>query len=244
MDSDILFVGPVFSLIDKSDADFVVSWEPGIDSERRTYYSYSKILKKIDSDFRFPGYCFCNGNIVATSGLLKIEDFSPHVDFDASVPRLIRPDIFFCVDQGLINYVLQSKSSKGEVTIDTFDYTIWGFGNDVRSIDLDKVLARSFRPAIVHWAGCKSAVFCRDPRGDLWEAFDRIYYSRVPFGRLKRIARSAKQSAMLNIVNSRLKIENFTRSVLAKVGLLAVARQAKRKLLGYSVNRVTQSAVK
>ncbi len=230
MDSDILFVGPVLDLFEDSEADFVVSWEPGEDSERREFYSYKRLTERIDADFRFPGYHFCNGNIVATSGLLKRTDFEPFVDFAKPVPELRFPEIFFAQDQGVINYVLQSKDANGELTIEKKKFMIWGFGAAAKRIRLDEVAKRAFRPALVHWAGAKSLTFDGDPAGELWHFFDREYHQRVRFGGVKRRAREAWRS--LRVAGRRLwwRMESGLRAVLSGLGLLGVARKLKRGL--------------
>jgi hypothetical protein len=230
MDSDILFVGPVLDLFKDSAADFVVSWEPGEDSERREFYSYKRLAEQIDANFRFPGYHFCNGNIVATSGLLKRADFDPFVDFAKPVPELRFPEIFFAQDQGVINYVLQAKAANGELTIEKKEFMIWGFGDAAKRIRLEEVANRDFRPALVHWAGAKSLTFHGDPAGELWEFFDREYHNRVRVGAVKRQARAASRALRVVVGRFRWRMEDAVRAVLGALGLLGVARRVKRGL--------------
>lgn len=234
MDSDILFVGPVLSLFENAAADFVVSWEPGPDCERREFYSYSRLKERIDPAFAFPGYYFCNGNIVATSGVLSRADFEPYVDFDQPIPALRFPDIFFGLDQGVINYVLQSKAARGELTIEKQTFMIWGFGDPAKAIPFREVVDRSFRPTLVHWAGCKSPTFGGDPRSDLWDFFDRYYHSGIRYGSARRLSRSAMRWSRWKATRLRGRIENIIRALLGAVGMLSMARKLKRRIASWA----------
>ena len=228
MDADILFVGPVLDLFEDGDADFVISWEPGDNPERREFYAYQRLTERIDPGFRFPGYHFCNGNIVATSGLLQRTDFDPFVDFAKPVPALRYPEIFFAQDQGVINYVLQSKEANGELTIDKQEFMIWGFGDAAKRIPLDEVVKRTFQPALVHWAGAKSLTFDGDPAGDLWQFFDREYHQRVRFGAGKRWVRESARALRVAGRRLRSRTEDGIRVALTGLGLRGVARKVRR----------------
>lgn len=232
MDSDILFVGPVLSLFDNSPAEFVVSWEPGPDCERREMYSYSRLRQSLAPTFEFPGYYFCNGNIVATSGVLERQDFDPYVDFHQSIPTLRFPEIFGGLDQGVINFVMQSKAAHQQITLEAQRFMIWGFGDEAKGIPFEAVVNRTFRPALVHWAGFKSPTFRGDPRSDLWEFFDRYYHSGVRFGSVKRVSRSWGRYLRWNTLRLRGGAENCVRALLRTVGMLTIARRLRHFVVG------------
>ena len=229
MDADILFVGPVLSLFDDCHADFIISWEPGDDCERKDYYSYSRLKESIDPTFTFPGYCFGAGNLVATSGVFSREDYAPYIDYEQSPPMLRFPDIFYCAGQGVTNYLVQSKVAKGETTIAMRDFMIWAYGEDVNNVRSKDVLAKTFRPSLVHWCSQrKESAFCGDPRPDLWEMFDRLYYSRIPCGGMKRLCRSIARSVPYRMRRGRHAIKMTARAALDALGLLPTAVKLKR----------------
>src|SRR5262249_49354692 len=69
LDSDIVFTGRVIDRLEEFDEDFVVAKEDHHDETgiERHFFSPSKVLR-LDPDFKFPGYGFNTGQIVATTG--------------------------------------------------------------------------------------------------------------------------------------------------------------------------------
>ncbi len=124
LDSDIVLAGPVLERLDQSDADFVVceEWRPV--EELRKYYFDPHVVAQLQPDFAFPGYVFNTGQMVATSGLLRREDFLPFVSF--TEPRkLLQPETFCCGEQGLLDFILLYKAQRREITLERQQFMRW-----------------------------------------------------------------------------------------------------------------------
>jgi len=192
LDADILFAGPVLGLLERQEEDIVVSREevtdPRSDYMRRTYYDYDALLR-LDSDFKFPGFTFNAGQILATTGILKREDFEGLVDWRGSIPKLVRPDIFACGDQGVMNYLLAKKAQRQEIKLGQCKYMIWPKSPDAANLESGRITRGEGYPLLIHWAGLQNPSFRKMPMGDLLLDFERQYYSRVTFAKTKRLSR-------------------------------------------------------
>jgi len=196
LDSDIVFLGRVIERLETIEADFIVEsvggWMSLLDQH---YFDLEALQEQFDPGFKFPGYTFNVGQLVATSGILRREDFEPLVLFSAT-PQRIRSDIFGGHDQGVINYVLLKKAQEGELSLGRVNFMLWGWSRLPRSgsqaIRTGRLSSSSPYPYLIHWHGRKLQLFWLMRNGRLLRHFERDYYSRVPRGRLKRAWRTAR----------------------------------------------------
>ena len=185
LDSDIVFAGPVLEELEKHGEDFIVQREEPSDDFVKSHYFDLEKLKQVDPEFRFPGFTFNGGQLVATSGLIRREDFEPWL-YWKEPPVMRRPDIFKMGDQGLTNYFLMKKAQRGEITLGRHRMMEIPTTMVVKNIKIAELDFKSPYPLLIHWCGLKRPFMRQMERADILLYFQDLYYAKVPLWRLKR----------------------------------------------------------
>lgn len=189
LDSDIVFIGPLLSKLEKQNEDFIVSADyidqNAIHSDwmKRTYYDLSQIQLSVNKNFVYPGYVFNTGQLVATTNLLQRTDFNNLIKF-TDPPVIINKKTFACADQGILNYLLPALKSK--ISIGLSDFKIWSNSPKAKEIELEKILANEYQ-YLIHWAGGNPRYIKKMQRADILLFFQKLYYSKIPLGKQKQI---------------------------------------------------------
>jgi hypothetical protein len=126
---------------------------------------------------------------VGTGGLLSRADFHDLVHWSAP-RRVVHRDAFNASDQGVLNYVLLKKVAEGSVRVGRLPFMKWGEAQLTALRVPSK--SDSSQPYVVHWAGMKKPMLHQMLRADILTHFERLYYDRLPLGRLRRPVRAAK----------------------------------------------------
>lgn len=136
--------------------DFVVSADPHSDPYAQwmneCYFNYT-LLQQQDAGFSFPGYSFNTGQLIAKTGLLTRTDFEDVITLK-EYPEIKRTNIFACVDQGILNYVLPKQEGAERISIGKADFLVGIRYPVVAQItlgDLQRTVARY--QSVLHWAG-------------------------------------------------------------------------------------------
>lgn len=195
LDADTVLTGPLLDTIharlSSPDAPaFLVDEEDQPESEmRRLYYDWDRVAA-IAPAAQKPAFVFNSGQWAGTPGVLTRADFQPWVEL--GFPRKQKyPDIFKNGEQGILNYVLNEKAAGGAVKVARFPLMRWP-GHGMEGFDAASVAAGNAPARVVHWAGLKRLRF-RDMTGaDLLGHFERIYYARIPCGRILRPLRAIR----------------------------------------------------
>ena len=190
LDSDIVFTGRVIDRLERFDEDLIVeSFEETAFEEE--FFSF-KCLRKLDDQFEFPGYGFNTGQIVATTGKITQQDFSGLVDWQART--VMHPEVFKMGEQGLLNYVALRKAQKCELTIRREPFMLRpGKGSCADHIQLKDLNPEGKHQELIHWAGLRWGKMLNEmPRSEILLHFEKLYYQRVPLGRLLRQCRHAR----------------------------------------------------
>ncbi len=178
IDSDVLFMGRVLDRLEQHDEDFIVVAEDHPIDDIRHHYFDERVVQRRYPSFKFPGYVFNTGQIVTTTGIFRREQFAPLVSF--TEPReLLQPEVFFCGDQGLLNYTILSALQEGRVTLRRKDFMRWAGGLNPEEINLARLRIRSPYKLVVHWAGAKAESLAAAPMSHLLEYFEAQYYRRI-----------------------------------------------------------------
>jgi len=173
LDSDTVFLGRVLDRLKKADADFVIENGNHTPEETVTNYFDPAHVCRVFPEFHFPGYVFNSGQFVATTGIVERSDFEGLVDF--SEPRQsLRRDLFFCGDQGLLNYVLFRKRQRGQLSIARESFMGWPPSVNPDSISVPE-LERDGYPYLLHWAGPKSRILGAHSLGEVLVHFAKKY---------------------------------------------------------------------
>jgi hypothetical protein len=192
IDSDIVFAGRVLDELEMHNEDFIVHKEPSPcspESMELHYFSVAK-LRSIDPTFRVDhAGCFNGGQIVATTGILQRDDFARFIDWRTRA--VLRPDVFKMGEQGLLNYILQRKQQDRALSIAYVPFMIWpGREAEARHIRVDDLVVEGRWRQLIHWAGLRwGRSVMQMPRADILQHFERMYYSRLPFGSLVKLWR-------------------------------------------------------
>jgi len=182
LDSDIVFAGPVLERLERSGHDFIVADECHPLEEIHRHYFDPKVVEQREPGFRFPGYVFNSGQFVATSGLLRREDFLPFVRF-VEPREALQPEIFF-VEQGVLSFLLPFKAQKGELTIERQAFMQWAGRMQPEDVEIPR-LEQGAYDFLVHWAGPKTSRSTIRMRY-LLDYFERAYYRGFSRGRMLR----------------------------------------------------------
>lgn len=192
LDADIVFTGRVLEkLIPLSiQNDVVVSHEHHDGNEgdwlKKQYYDID-IVQKMHPDFKLPGYYFNCGQLIARSELFTADEVKGVFDVD-NFPFWINRTDFPLVDQGVLNYLLPYKEQKNELTIGKEVFYVWIDTDQARNMDLKGVLEGEKYPFMLHWAGNERITFINGMiRGDILIFFQKLYFDKIPNGRLKRL---------------------------------------------------------
>jgi hypothetical protein len=144
------------------------------------------LLSKIDSEFKFPGFTFNTGQVVATSGILKRKDFEPYFDWDP-IPHVLQADIFKCGEQGLLNYMLMKKSSEGVLSLKRSHFM--NLPDDPSLNVRQEIIAQGNYKNIIHWCSKRGDLaiprLTETPRSDLLLHFEQRYYQKIFLGKIK-----------------------------------------------------------
>jgi len=156
LDADTVFIGKVLDYLQCFTQDFVVSAdlhrEPHAQWMNEYYFNY-RLLQQQDSDFTFSGYSFNTGQFIATTGLLSRAHFEDVITWK-EYPEIKRPDIFACVDQGILNYMLPKQEAIGNISIGKADFLIGIRYPVIAKITLPDLQHEGNKyPSILHWAG-------------------------------------------------------------------------------------------
>ena len=181
LDADTILCGDVVAALGDSDADFVVSVEQ-VEADRldelQPYYYRFDAVRELDAEFARPGSLFNTGHFVATSGVLRRDDFDPWLSWSSPV-ELRYPDRFHSGEQGVLNYVLDGVERRARATVDRRHFAILASSPELSRIRLEAIRRRVSEPFVVHYNGRKPALLVNFPRRELLGFFERVYFSRV-----------------------------------------------------------------
>jgi hypothetical protein len=154
LDSDTVFLGRVLDALDAVTEDFVVAESTHTAEDLARHYFDLRRLREHDPAFAFPGFTFNSGQFVATTGVLRREDFAELVEF-AEPPRLRLPAIFGPGEQGVLNYVLMKKWQQREITLRRHLFMWWSGWLEEGAVRPEQLTDDSPFPFVLHWAGPK-----------------------------------------------------------------------------------------
>lgn len=183
LDSDTIMAGAVLSAWTQTDAPFVVDDELQSETDTRRIYFDWEMARQLDPGARPPDFVFNSGQWFGTAGILTRGDFADLIEWGMP-PRLRRPDCFKNGDQGALNYVLNRKARAG-LAVTRRKIMFWP-GHVLDGIDLAAVSGRTAPPVVIHWAGLKRRRIGDMKHPELLAFFERQYYSRLPFGGVRR----------------------------------------------------------
>jgi hypothetical protein len=185
LDADLLVLGRVIEFLEQSEADFVVHPETNGREHTETLAYKLGPLAELDPGYLPPDRIFNSGNYVATTGLLQREDFEGLIRWDE--PRsLVRPDVFMCGDQGVLNYVLFKAWRQNRLSVDFLHYYLWG-GHGAPGVRVADLRTRKSKPQITHWAGPKSDDINLMPRSDLLRFYQEMDSKAPMVARLRNL---------------------------------------------------------
>ena len=178
VDSDIVFAGPVLGRLEAFDEDFVVEGVDHTPEETRQNYFDPDAVGALFPDFHYPGFVFNIGQMVATTGILKREMFEPFVQF-SEPRRLLRRDLFFCFDQGVLNFILLRLAQRGVLTIRRDRFMKWAGALNPQDVTIDRMENGPPYEFLIHWAGRKHAILSANLLPHVLAHFEAAYYKAL-----------------------------------------------------------------
>jgi hypothetical protein len=183
LDSDTAFAGRVLDRLESFDEDVVVENKDYVarDEVEDQFYSLDGI-RQLDPAFKFPGFGFNGGQILATTGVVTKEDFDGLLDWQTLTVK--HPDTFKMGDQGLTNYVVLRNVQRGELTLRREHLMVWpGEVGHAKHIQVTDFTPEGPHQQVIHWAGLRWGKAPEEIlRSDILLHFQKIYYSRIPLG--------------------------------------------------------------
>lgn len=183
LDSDTAFSGRVLDHLESFDEDIVVENKDYVAAgEVETQFFSLDGIRQLDPSFKFPGFGFNGGQLVATTGVLTKEDFAGLLDWQTLAVK--HPDIFKMGDQGLTNYVVLRKMQRGELTLRREPLMVWpGVAAGAKHIQVTDFTSGVPHQQVIHWAGLRWGKTPEEMlRSDILLHFEKMYYSRIPMG--------------------------------------------------------------
>lgn len=190
LDSDIVFVGRVLERLEACHADFVVhKQEYDADAIDDEFYA-TRLLQSLDPSFEAPGWGFNTGQVVATTGLIAMDELDGLVDWSAGCVR--HAEVFKKGEQGLTNYVVHRKLQAKEVSLHREPFMLWpGKPTELERVEIANLTAEGGTEHLVHWAGFRwGRELAEMPRSEILLHFEDLYYRPIPMGQFKRRCRS------------------------------------------------------
>jgi hypothetical protein len=200
LDSDVVFAGAVLDKLEKASEDFVVVQENHTPDAIKKDYFDPEVIQRLYPGYRFPGWVSNTGQFVATTGILRREDFRP---FSMAAPLVLskggvgkngKMELPVTVrtarelesgfpygEQGLLNFVLHSKVQLGLITLRRMSFMRWPPGMRPEEIDVRRLASGPGYPLILHWAGAKAEAFDGLPLRDVLAYFEARYHQHAPW---------------------------------------------------------------
>lgn len=174
VDSDVVFVGPLLESLEQFDEDFLLEKSTFPEDQIKLYFFDPQQVGRMYAPFRFPGWASNTGQMVATTGILKRDFFAPFMTFEEP-RRILRPDVFLCGEQGLLNFVLQQKAQEGVLSIRRTKFMRWPSKMRPADVDVECIKNRAGYPFLMHWAGPKSSNLTESPMSHVLTYFEQVY---------------------------------------------------------------------
>jgi hypothetical protein len=184
LDVDTVLTGPVLEFW-QCDSHFLVDNEVLSEADsKRLYYNW-EALAKVDPNIQSAKIAFNSGQWFGTAGLVAREDFDTWLEW--TMPRRLRyPQYFMGGEQGVLNCVVLKKEAFDGVRIERRTMMRWP-GHSMEGLDAESVAKRTAPPLVVHWAGMKKTRMGTMVGSDLLLYFEKLYFDRMPAGKLRRI---------------------------------------------------------
>ena len=178
LDSDIVLAGPILDALEQFNEDFVVEGSNYPPGDIKAYYYDPELVTLLCPSFRYPGYVFNTGQMVATTGILKQEFFSPFICFDQP-PRVYREDLFAAFDQGILNFVMHQKAQEGLISIRRHVFMCWPASMQPSDVDVDRLKAGQGYDFLMHWAGLKHPAIRDNCMSHVLDYYERLYFQKT-----------------------------------------------------------------
>lgn len=184
MDSDTIMAGPVLDWAEQHNEDFIIDDEIQPPEVAKSMYLDVEQSIADGTPIPEPEFLFNIGHYFCTAGTVTRADFDGLVRWGFPT-RIVNPRVFKQESQGVFNFVVNRRYREGTLTVARVPMMYWP-GRGMQGVDPARIIARKNAPLIIHWAGLKKARLASMPGTDLLEYFEKLYYTRIPGGELKR----------------------------------------------------------
>ena len=178
LDSDTAFAGPVLGKLGEYEEDFIVEDGNYPAEDIKPYYYDPELVCTINPSFRYPGFVFNVGQMVATTGVFKRDEFSSLVAFEEP-RRCLRPELFECFEQGVLNFMLQHKAQDGVLSLRRHPFMRWPGALQNADVDVERLANGGGYDFLLHWAGFKQTIMQSNSMGHVLDYFERLYFERT-----------------------------------------------------------------
>jgi glycosyltransferase involved in cell wall biosynthesis len=179
IDSDIVFAGPILGVLEQYGEDFIVEGANYPIQDIKAYYYDPEVVSAMYPPFRFPGYVFNCGQIVATTGIFGREDFTSFIALDEAPPRVLRPDVFVAFEQSVMNFVMHRSEQEGRISIRRHIFMRWPGAMEPSEVEIERITEGDGYDFLVHWAGYKDPVLGKNRMSHVLKYFERFYHQKT-----------------------------------------------------------------
>lgn len=191
LDADIVFTGPFLErlLPVVYSNDYVVNIgaddDPNADWIKDVYFDI-KAIKTAYPAYIYPGFFFNAGQIFLTVGSIGEDVLNKFFNRDV-YPFWLNQQLFPLVDQSVYNYLLPALHAENKIKLGTEKFMLWGNCKEVLELSINDVKEKKLHTGLIHWAGClRTPYVAKMVRGDILVFFERLYYFKVPNGKIKQ----------------------------------------------------------
>ena len=194
LDADIVWLCDIIALLESYNEDIIIEgYSPeNVKEEMSRWYFTEPGFSQYYHGYKYPGFLFNVGHILCNADVFKKEDFNGILNWQEHPTPVIK-DIFF-YEQGILNYILADKISKGEASYRVLHFQLWGWNKVIKALKVSSLKDKNSSPFLIHWHGIKKGIISYLPGRNLLFFYEDYYFSLINNGRLKCMAERLKRT--------------------------------------------------
>jgi hypothetical protein len=186
----VAWLGNLTESLEIFDEDFIaVTVHPSEtqDMIRKWFFIPEKVKEQYEN-YKYPGFLFYAGQIVANAKKFSYADFEDVLK-SKEHPVCEREDIFVGADQGVLNYVVAKKIKNNSLSFRSHNFMILRWTPGMEKVSFSDVVEKKPKDFLVHWHGPKNGLISFLPNSQLLKFYETFYYSKIKNGRIKMYRR-------------------------------------------------------
>ena len=210
LDSDMVWLGDMMQCLHHLEEDIAVHAyaPPDWEAELKSWYFDAERLKQYYPEYNYPGFLFNGGSVCFNTKIFNNSDFEGIIEWkEGAIPK--HDHIFFCEDQGIINYLVAEKYLDKKISLKKIEFQITAVSESAKKYEINK--AKNLVPTykIVHWIGPKNGLNSFYDSAHILRFYEEQYYHQLPKGKIRMYCN--------RVLRTFLNIDKFIYELLKKI---------------------------